>query len=412
MISFVALAFVFVMMMVRRIGRFHLELWHIMGIGALMVLGTGQISLWEAMKAINWEVMGFLLTMFVVGAAMEESGYLSHMTYEIFKRVKTTDGLVLVILLVMGIGSALLMNDTLAIVGTPVVLHLAKKHQLRPSLLLLTLAFAVTIGSSMSPLGNPQNFLIASEGKVSFAVVTFLRYLGIPAILNLLIAYGVLRWLYRDDFKRDGALVHSQEPIHDHTMAILARISLGILLGGVVVKILLSLLWGGYDLPLLWITTASALPPLVFSSRRKAIVKRLDWHTLVFFAAMFILMRSVWNTGYIQVWVQRLPLSPTSMGMIGLVSVVGSQILSNVPLVALYLPMLRSAGAGVKEMMMLAAGSTLAGNLTILGAASNVIILQNAEKRAKTTVSFWEFVRSGFPLTVLNLLTYGLFLRL
>ncbi|MFN3660765.1 MAG: SLC13 family permease, partial [Brevinematales bacterium] len=120
MISFLALAFVFVMMIVRRIGHFRLELWQIMGVGALLVLFTGQISFFEALRAINWEVIFFLATMFLIGAAMEESGYLSHLTYEVFKRAKTTDGLVLTILFVMGIGSAFLMNDTLAIVGTPV----------------------------------------------------------------------------------------------------------------------------------------------------------------------------------------------------------------------------------------------------------------------------------------------------
>lgn len=411
MISFVALGFVFVMMMVRRLGNFRFDLWQIMGLGALFVLLTGQISPLEALQAINWEVMFFLATMFVVGSAMEESGYLSHVTYEVFKRTKTTDGLVLTILFVMGIGSAFLMNDTLAIVGTPVVLHLAKKHHLRPSFLLLTLAFAVTIGSVMSPLGNPQNFLIASEGKIAFSLVTFVRFLALPTIVNLLIAYLLLRLFYWREFRREEVLTHSQEPIHDHQMAGLSRISLWVLLGGVLVKILLSLVPRGPDVPLLAITTLASLPPLLFGKKRVSLLKRLDWHTLLFFASMFILMRSVWNTGYFQEWLTHLPFSPTSWEAIGVVSVLGSQILSNVPLVALYLPMLLSAGGGVKEFMILAAGSTIAGNLTILGAASNVIILQNAEKRAKETVSFWEFVRIGLPLTVLNVVIYGLFLR-
>ncbi|MCX7882910.1 MAG: SLC13 family permease [Brevinematales bacterium] len=411
MISFVALAFVFVMMMVRKIGSFHFELWQIMGVGALVVLLTGELSLREAFFAINWEVMLFLMTMFLIGAAMEESGYLSHLTYEIFKRTKTIDGLVLMILFVMGGGSAFLMNDTLAIVGTPVMLHLAKKHHLKASFLLVTLAFAVTIGSVMSPLGNPQNFLIASEGHISSSVGTFLRYLAVPTLFNLFVAYGVLRVFYRDQFRRFSPLVHSQEPIHDHQMAMLARISLVVLVVGVGIKVVSSFLPGLYDIPLLGVTTLASLPPLLFGKKRKLLLQRLDWHTLLFFAAMFILMRSVWNTGYVQTWLERLPFSPTSLEMIGAISVLGSQILSNVPLVALYLPMLRASGGGIREMMILAAGSTIAGNLTLLGAASNVIILQNAEKRARETVSFWEFFRIGLPLTVFNLFVYALFLR-
>jgi Na+/H+ antiporter NhaD/arsenite permease-like protein len=60
-------------------------------------------------------------------------------------------------------------------------------------------------------------------------------------------------------------------------------------------------------------------------------------------------------------------------------------------------------------MMALAAGSTIAGNLTILGAASNVIIIQNAEKKGNQTVSFWDFVRVGVPVTIVNAGVYWAF---
>lgn len=87
-------------------------------------------------------------------------------------------------------------------------------------------------------------------------------------------------------------------------------------------------------------------------------------------------------------------------------SVVLSQFISNVPLVALYLPMLNNLGATTKELMALAAGSTIAGNLSILGAASNVIIIQNAEKKAGETLTFWEFVKIGVPVTIINVFVY------
>jgi Na+/H+ antiporter NhaD/arsenite permease-like protein len=94
------------------------------------------------------------------------------------------------------------------------------------------------------------------------------------------------------------------------------------------------------------------------------------------------------------------------------VSIMLSQLLSNVPLVALYLPVLTQAGASTAGMMALAAGSTIAGNLTILGAASNVIIIQNAEKRSSSTINFLEFVKIGAPLTVINAAVYWLFLMI
>ena len=87
-----------------------------------------------------------------------------------------------------------------------------------------------------------------------------------------------------------------------------------------------------------------------------------------------------------------------------------SQLISNVPFVALYLPLLLQAGASVKGMMALAAGSTIAGNFSILGAASNVIIIQNAEKNSAETLTFMDFMKVGVPLTIINVAVYWLFL--
>ena len=69
-------------------------------------------------------------------------------------------------------------------------------------------------------------------------------------------------------------------------------------------------------------------------------------------------------------------------------------------------------GSSVGNLMALAAGSTIAGNLTILGAASNVIIIQNTEKSQGITLTFWDFVKVGVPLTVMNTTVYWFFLSI
>jgi len=123
-------------------------------------------------------------------------------------------------------------------------------------------------------------------------------------------------------------------------------------------------------------------------------------------------MESVWESGVFQSVMVGLNLDVTSIIAILLVSTLLSQLISNVPLVALYLPLLMSAGANTKELVALAAGSTVAGNLFILGAASNVIIIQNAENRFKETITFLEFAKIGVILTSINLLVYWFFLTI
>ena len=159
-----------------------------------------------------------------------------------------------------------------------------------------------------------------------------------------------------------------------------------------------------------YIALISAFIIIIFSPKRFKIIKKIDWHTLIFFAAMFVLMESVWESAFFQSIIKRLNINIASIPLILIVSIFLSQLISNVPFVALYLPILTDIGDSTKEMMALAAGSTIAGNLFILGAASNVIIIQNAEKSGET-LTFFEFAQVGFPLTLLNAIVYLIFLK-
>ncbi|MBN2518798.1 MAG: anion transporter [Candidatus Altiarchaeota archaeon] len=409
MIPLFVLLAVFVLISVRQVGNIRFQIWQIMLLGAVAVLVTGQITLASAVSSVNLDVILFLFGMFAIGHAMEESGYLSHISYKIFRRANSVDSLLLYILFVMGFASAFLMNDTLAIIGTPVVLLLAKKHDLNPKLLLLALAFAITIGSVMSPIGNPQNLLIAVNGEMPNPFVTFFVYLMLPTVINLLVAYALLKLFYRNHFHK-SPLNHSQEPIKNHGLARLSRISLILVISLVLVKISIVFLGIQADFRLTYIALISALPILLFSPMRVRIVRGIDWHTIIFFVAMFILMESVWESGVFQSLITASGVDITSVLMILLVGVLLSQLISNVPLVALYLPMLLHAGASTKEMVALAVGSTIAGNLLILGAASNIIIIQNAEKRSGNTIGFVDFAKIGIPLTILNISIYWIFL--
>lgn len=410
-ISIITLIIVFILIAVRQIGNVRFQIWEIMLLGAVTVLVTGEISPRAALAAINVDVMLFLFGMFVVGHALEESGYLSHVSYKYFRKASSVDALILFILFGFGFASAFLMNDTLAIIGTPVVLLLARKHDMSPRLPLLALCFAVTTGSVMSPIGNPQNLLIAVNGGMRNPFVEFFRWLFIPTVINLLITFFFLKHYYPGDF-HDAELSHSQEPIRNHDLALLARISLNIVLALVGLKIVLVELALPYDFRLTFIALVAMLPILVGSPKRWEIVRSIDWQTLLFFAGMFVLMESVWRSGFFQRILQGLQVDIASTAVVLSISLVLSQFISNVPLVALFQPMLVHAGASAKELVALAAGSTIAGNLFILGAASNVIVIQDAEKRGRQTVTFWDFARIGAPLTLVQAVVYWLALRI
>ena len=408
LVSIVVLGVVFLLIAVRKIGGVSFRIWQVMLLGATAVLLAGEITPMEALASIDIDVMLFLFGMFVVGEALTMSGYLYHVASRFFSRAESVHHLVLLILIGAGTLSALLMNDTLAIVGTPLMLYLARRHGISPKLLLLALAFAVTTGSVASPIGNPQNLLIALSGNIENPFIAFPLYLVIPTAISLLMTYGFLRLMFRDEF-HPAVLVHSREEIHDSRLAALSRISLILLILLIGVKVGLAILTPEVDIRLTWIALAAALPVLAGSGRRVEVLRRIDWPTLAFFAGLFVLMASVWQTGVFQAVVSGSSIDLSAVPVIATLSVIVSQFISNVPFVALSLPVLKILGTSTPAMMALAAGSTIAGNMLILGAASNVIIIQAAEKDGET-LTFGEFARVGVPLTIVQTAIYILFL--
>ncbi|MGB9903003.1 MAG: anion transporter [Methanothrix sp.] len=409
MISPLILILVLVLIAFRQVGGLRLKIWQIMTGGAIAVVALGEISPVDAIRSINADVMVFLAGMFVVGEAMRQSGYLFQLTHRLFGRADSTDKLLIMLLFGMGMLSAFLMNDTMAIIGTPVVLYLSRVHRVAPGLMLLSLAFAVTIGSAMSPIGNPQNLLIAIDGGLENPFVDFFGNLFVPTCINLFIVYLMMRAFYRKEFRRLD-LIHVNDALSDEHLARLCRISLAVIVLLILLKIG-AVIWGAGDsFRLTYIAVAAALP-ILMSNRRWEILRGIDWETLMFFASMFVLMEAVWRSGFIQGSLNLESDEIASIPMVLGLSVTLSQLVSNVPFVALYLPVLNQIGATAQAMVALAAGSTIAGNLSILGAASNVIIIQNAEKDG-ATITFMEFIRAGIPLTAANLAVYWLFLEI
>ena len=136
---------------------------------------SGAIPFGDAYAAINLDVIFFLLGMFSVVAAMDLSGLLEYLTLRLLRVAKSPQkafGLVLVGISMM---SAFLVNDTLALMATPIMLSVARQLRVRPGVFLITLALGVTIGSTMTAIGNPQNLLVAlvnpPDGKIQWFVM-------------------------------------------------------------------------------------------------------------------------------------------------------------------------------------------------------------------------------------------------
>jgi Na+/H+ antiporter NhaD/arsenite permease-like protein len=132
-----------------------------MMVGAALMVGFQIISIQSAFKSINLDVIGFLFGMFSIVSALDKSGVLKIISTKMLSKTENNPDLILMVLVVgMGLLSAFLVNDTMALLGIPLVIYVSKRTSIRSSILLIALSFGITVGSTMTPIGNPQNLLI------------------------------------------------------------------------------------------------------------------------------------------------------------------------------------------------------------------------------------------------------------
>ncbi|EQD29296.1 citrate transporter, partial [mine drainage metagenome] len=182
----------------------------------------------------------------------------------------------------------------------PLLLALARRLKVPPIPLLLTLAYAVTVGSVLTPLGNPQNLLVALDSGMPDPMGNFVLYLGLPTAVNLLLGGWLLRrWfrsrmdVSREEFDRWRSHPPRFFPPGNWTARLSQHPSVAIF--PVTIGVLLTFSVGGTlhllpALPIQEIVLGGAVVALLLEPGRKAIVRSVDYVTLLLFVGLFVVM--------------------------------------------------------------------------------------------------------------------------
>jgi len=168
-----------------------------MSIGAFLVIGFGIIPVESALKSINFQVIIFLFGMFSITSALERSGVLSHVIGTILSRLNRADHIILVIVFISGFLAAFVVNDKAAILLVPFAISISNPLRIKPQIVLISIAIGINIGSVMTPIGSPQNLLIATQSGISLPFITFISTLGPPTIINLFLSGLILHLYYK-----------------------------------------------------------------------------------------------------------------------------------------------------------------------------------------------------------------------
>lgn len=381
------------------------RIWHIMVAGAVVLLLLGEISPRAAIEAIDWNVIAYLFGVFAIAAALYDSG-ISHTIGDRIATLQNTNLALGILIVATAVCAAVLTNDASAVIGTPIVLMLANALRLSPNPLLIALCATVTVGSMVSPVGNPQNILIATRGSFDNPVATFALWLSVPTIASLVFVFFWSRHLLQKDAQRAPVAINDlPEPASDARLWP-AYVGVALLIFLIGIDSILKGLGDGLDLPFGVASLIACAPIFLFGNRRAQTFKEVDWPTLGFFVGMFVVTGSLLQSGSLQAILGPLQRGLTLLPVTAVISFWASQLFSNVPVVDIYLKLLQHGTT--PNLMMLAGISTLAGNLFIISAASNVIVVQQTERLGQSPFTFWQFTFAVLPITFVSItVTYG-----
>lgn len=368
--------------------------------GAALLMAIGAISLEQGYEALDLDTLTLLFAMMIINANLRRAGFFQLVAQWVIKRSANTAQLLALIIVASGILSALFLNDTIVLVFTPLVLDLCLALERRPVPYLIGLVVAANIGSVATIIGNPQNMIIGIASGIPFN--TFLLYQLPIALVGLVIGWGVILLVYRGEFvgvplKKEGA---GTSELHYRIEQPLLNKSLAAT-GLMVVAFVL-----GMPIPLAALVAASML---LISRRREPelVFHEIDWSLLVFFSGLFIVTGALQTTGLsgmIFGWVQ--PFAEQGVAQLALVSAVLSNLVSNVPAVLLFRPIIPTFPNPTQAWLTLSMATTLAGNLTLLGSVANLIVAEIARQR-NVTLGFMEYLKCGVWIT-LGSLAFGI----
>src|SRR5213596_909268 len=355
---------------------------------------TGVMTPERAYRAVNYDTLVLLLGMMLISAYLYLARFFEWAADVVLKYSRTPDRLLLYLTLTSGILSALLVNDTICLMLTPLVVAVIKRSKLPLLPFLIALATSANIGSVATLVGNPQNMIIGHFSHIPFS--EFARSLAPAAIIGLAINFGILRFGFRSVL-RAAVIIRKPDVVLKLDRGLFVLVCI------VFVSIFVCFFAG---LNLAWTALAGAALVMVLGRRdTHEGLKLVDRHLLVFFAALFVVVDGLSDTGLPDAIYGHLqPLFGSSVTAqtwnLAWFSAAGSNIFSNVPFVLVAGKWITRFVEPVLMWKVLALATTFAGNLTIIGSVANMIVVESVREHLE--VSFWDYARFGIPITILT----------
>ena len=359
-------------------------------VGSALLIAIGALTEDQAFAALDIGTLLLLAAMMVINVSLKLSGFFGLVGTSILRLARTPRTLLAVVILASGVLSAIFLNDPICLMLTPLVVAVTLRLGRNPVPYLIGLATAANVGSTATITGNPQNLIIGRASGIPY--MTFLAHLAPVALIGLAICWLVIVLTYRQEFR--GKLENvpmppalTYRPLLTRTMLIVAGLMVAFLAG----------------LPIA--SSACVAAGLLMISRlRPGKLLDIDWGLLAFFSGLFVVTGAIEVSGLSEALFTAV--APAVRGGVAPLSVTTaalSNVVSNVPEVLLLRSEIPNLANPQQAWLTLAMASTLAGNLTLLGSAANLIVAEVAAGQG-VKLTFGEYLRAGVPITILTII--------
>jgi Na+/H+ antiporter NhaD/arsenite permease-like protein len=367
-------------------------------IGASCMIIFDVLSVYEAYEAIDYKTILILFGMMILIANLRLSGFFNIILNFLANRIQSPIFLLYLLIFSSRILSAFFINDTICLIFTPFILDLTKRLKLNPKPYLLALCMSANIGSVATITGNPQNIIIGAASGIPYS--TFFIKLFPVALVGLLICALLLQWFYKKELA--ASVTKTPELRYRCNKPLVIKSSLLALL-----TVLLFFLNAPMEV------VSIGVGSFLLITRRikpEKVYNLIDFRLLILFIGLFIVIKGFEKSALFNEMVEAFrDFVKTPLSLVFSCAFL-SNIVSNVPAVLIFKPLIAKWFNTENAWLYLALASTFAGNLTILGSIANIIVIEGASSRVK--IGFLEYLKVGLPLTVLSLMAGVIILSL
>jgi len=383
------------------------------GAALMIIIGATDTdaAFYSHETGVDWDVIFLLLGMMIIVGVIHKTGFFEYLAIKAIQLAKGGPRQAFVYLLILvAVCSALLDNVTTIMLAVPMTIMVAKYLKVHPVPFILAEVFISNIGGAATLIGDPPNIIIASKAKLDFN--EFLIHMTPLVLLVLAVIIPMLVLMFNKELKNnpeDRKTVMDLHPgsfIKDKPLLIKSLAVLTLVIAAFVLHTVLHLE------PSVIAMIGAGFLVMISNLKPDQFARDVEWGTLVFFAALFIMVGALVNVGALKIVADSIGAfvgndGALAAGAIVVISALASGIVDNIPYVTSMAPVIQQLNGSIAGITndglwwALAFGADFGGNMTIVGASANVVAVGLAYASGYK-ITFWQFAKYGIPVTVVS----------